>query len=257
MVLLPAGDPIVPLPRAHAHNDYNHARPLLDALHHGFGSVEADIFLTPEGHILVGHDQVQLQPERTLEALYLKPLQERARRNRGKIYPNGPTLMLLIDIKTEARSTYAALDELLRKYADLLTEVRDGVVVERAVTVVVSGNRPSLEELARQSPRYAGYDGRLSDLDRVLPAHLMPWISDNWALRIHWEGKSPLPEPERQRIRDIDRRAHGKGRKVRFWATPEKAAVWDVLIELDVDYINSDKLDALSEYLLDRTRRGK
>ena len=35
----------VPLERAHAHNDYEHARPLLDALAHGFCSVEADVHL--------------------------------------------------------------------------------------------------------------------------------------------------------------------------------------------------------------------
>jgi hypothetical protein len=34
----------VPLTRAHAHNDYLHARPLFDALDHGFCSVEADVW---------------------------------------------------------------------------------------------------------------------------------------------------------------------------------------------------------------------
>ena len=34
-----------PLIRAHAHNDYEHTRPLFDALDHGFGSVEADVHL--------------------------------------------------------------------------------------------------------------------------------------------------------------------------------------------------------------------
>ncbi|MEC4021166.1 hypothetical protein QMK28_34095, partial [Streptomyces sp. H27-D2] len=34
-----------PLRRAHAHNDFVHPRPLLDALSHGFASVEADIWL--------------------------------------------------------------------------------------------------------------------------------------------------------------------------------------------------------------------
>ena len=33
----------VPLARAHAHNDYEHPRPLRDALDHGFTSVEADV----------------------------------------------------------------------------------------------------------------------------------------------------------------------------------------------------------------------
>lgn len=41
----PTRTDVTPLPRAHAHNDYEHARPLLDALDHGFTSVEADVWL--------------------------------------------------------------------------------------------------------------------------------------------------------------------------------------------------------------------
>ena len=41
-----ADEPVTPLRQAHAHNDYEHPRPLLDALDHGFCSVEADVFLT-------------------------------------------------------------------------------------------------------------------------------------------------------------------------------------------------------------------
>jgi hypothetical protein len=36
---------VTPLPNAHAHNDYHHPRPLLDALDAGFCSVEADVFV--------------------------------------------------------------------------------------------------------------------------------------------------------------------------------------------------------------------
>ena len=35
---------VVPLMRAHAHNDFQHTRPLLDALDCGFSSVEADVY---------------------------------------------------------------------------------------------------------------------------------------------------------------------------------------------------------------------
>ena len=41
----PVAVPVRGLPRAHAHNDYMHERPLYDALSHGFGSIEADVFL--------------------------------------------------------------------------------------------------------------------------------------------------------------------------------------------------------------------
>ena len=64
---------VSPLPRAHAHNDYQHTRPLLDALNQGFCSVEADIYLV-EGQLLVGHDRDELSTERTLQSLYLEPL---------------------------------------------------------------------------------------------------------------------------------------------------------------------------------------
>src|SRR3954464_15559693 len=75
-----------PLPHAHAHNDYEHTRPLVDALSHGFCSVEADVFLI-NGQLLVGHTQLDLRPERTLEKLYLEPLRARVRANGGRIYP--------------------------------------------------------------------------------------------------------------------------------------------------------------------------
>src|SRR2546426_1011359 len=57
---------VVPLLNAHAHNDYEHSRPLLDALDQGFTSVEADVFPVA-GNLLVAHDFYALRPDRTLE----------------------------------------------------------------------------------------------------------------------------------------------------------------------------------------------
>src|SRR5688500_12101427 len=75
----------VPLLRAHAHNDYEHVRPLFDALDHGFCSVEADVYLI-DGALLVAHDRKDVKPERTLSALYLSPLLDRVKRNGGRVY---------------------------------------------------------------------------------------------------------------------------------------------------------------------------
>src|SRR3954463_3290153 len=91
---------LVPLERAHAHNDYEHARPLLDALDQGFCSVEADIHLI-QGHLLVGHDPRQLRPDRTLQSLYLDPLKKRIAENGGRVYRDGPTVTLMIDVKSD------------------------------------------------------------------------------------------------------------------------------------------------------------
>src|SRR5436305_9752705 len=75
-----AETPTLLLTNGFAHNDYEHRRPLLDALELGFCAVEADIYLTNK-QILVGHDWDKLSPQRTLESLYLEPLAQRVRAN--------------------------------------------------------------------------------------------------------------------------------------------------------------------------------
>src|SRR5436190_6302175 len=75
----------VPLIHAHAHNDYEHKRPLFDALSHGFCNVEADIWLV-NGRLLVAHDLRDTKPEKTLQSLYLEPLRALAKKHNGKIY---------------------------------------------------------------------------------------------------------------------------------------------------------------------------
>jgi N-acetylmuramoyl-L-alanine amidase len=244
----PAAPRVVPLRQAHAHNDYEHKRPLLDALENGFCSVEADIYLVDK-QLLVGHNRADLRPERTLEKLYLDPFRKLAQANGGRVYPDGPAVYLLVDVKSEARQTYAALDKVLARYAGILSVTRKGKFEARAVTVVVSGNRAQ-EAIAAQEVRYTGIDGRPGDLDSDKPAHLMPWISTSWGSQFNWRGKGPMPDKERARLRDFVRRAHQRGRLVRFWATPESTAVWKELLAAKVDLINTDKLPELRQFLL-------
>jgi hypothetical protein len=239
---------VVPLRHAHAHNDYEHKRPLFDALDNGFCSVEADVFLEG-GDLLVGHTRADLKPGRTLEKLYLDPFRERIKANGGRVYKGGPSIWLLVDVKSEAKSTYEALDRVLARYADILSVVRDNKFQNKAVTVVVSGNRAKAL-LAGQNLRYAGIDGRVSDLDSTEPAHLMPWISESWTSLFRWRGDGPMPDAERAKLREIVQKAHQHGRLVRFWATPEKTEVWQELRAAGVDLINTDQLAMLREFLL-------
>ena len=118
---------VVPLPQAHAHNDYRHQKPLLDALDHGFCSVEADVFLVG-GQLLVGHDRSELTPQRTFESLYLAPLTARVGANGGRVNADGPPVTLLIDIKTNGPSTWPVLHEALARHAEIFTRVENGRV---------------------------------------------------------------------------------------------------------------------------------
>jgi hypothetical protein len=239
--------------RAHAHNDYLHERPLYDALSRGFCSVEADVFLI-DGKLLVGHEPSQLKTGRTLEALYLDPLLLRVRNNSGEVYRGGPTFTLLVDIKSDGAETYAELDRVLEKYEEMLTSVRHGTVAPGAVTVIVSGER-AWQRIAADSVRYVGVDGRLSDLPSDRPIHLMPLISDRWDRVSTWSGQGPMPAADRSELRRVVHEAHAQRRLVRFWATPDepspqRTAVWAELLAAEVDFIGTDDLDGLRNFLL-------
>ncbi len=240
--------PPVPLPAAHAHNDYEHTRPLFDALACGFCSVEADIWLR-DGKLLVAHTPLGWKSSRTLQSLYLDPLRERAKRNGGKVYPDGPSFYLMIDVKTDAKETWAALAKVLDEYADLLTVTTDGKTEAKAVTVVLSGNTDR-EVVGKAAARRAGVDGRPKDLDTNPSPELVPWVSDAWKNHFKWDGTGDMPDAEREKLTEYVAKAHKQGRKLRFWATPDKPAVWKELQAAGCDFINTDKLDELQAFLL-------
>lgn len=238
---------VTPLPHAHSHNDYEHDRPLFDALDHGFNSVEADIYLV-DGKLLVAHVRGDVKPERTLEALYLDPLKKRINENGGRVFKNGPRFTLLIDLKSKPEPTFAALQKVLTKYANMLTTVENGKVREGAVTIVISGERPEFDANDK-GPRYVGLDGRPADLASELPAHFMPMISDNWSNQFKWKGAGDMPPKEKAKLKKMVDQAHAAGRVLRFWATPEKEPVWQELQTVGVDLINTDELARLEAFL--------
>ncbi|MGW6299845.1 phosphatidylinositol-specific phospholipase C/glycerophosphodiester phosphodiesterase family protein [Peribacillus butanolivorans] len=246
---------IVPLAKAHAHNDYEHARPLYDALDHGFTSVEADVWLK-DGELLVAHDEINVKPERTLQSLYLDPLKEKVKQNRGSVYKNrDQDFLLWIDIKSEDKATYEEIDKQLVEYKKMLTKFSKSKVNQGAVTVIISGNRPR-ELMENQKVRYATFDGRMSDLGSDAPNEFIPVISDNWTKYFTWQGVGEMPQAEREKLDHIVKTAHANGQMVRFWATPDAAlpsreAVWDEMLKAGVDLVNTDDLSALQQYLLE------
>ena len=238
----------IPLIRAHAHNDYEHKRPLFDALDHGFCSVEADIYLV-DGKLLVAHDRGQVKPERTLQALYLDPLRERVRKNGGRVYANGPECTLLIDLKSDWRTIYPVLRDVLKEYSDILSTFRSDARQTNAITAIITGNR-SLEMFNGEVVRYAAYDGPLSELDSNASANLIPWISSNWNSTFKWRGAGEMPPDQKQKLTQIVTKAHQHGRRVRFWATPDEARFWREMLADGVDLINADDLEGAQKFLL-------
>lgn len=240
-----------PLIKAHAHNDYLHSQPLFDALSYGYVSIEADIHLI-DGKLFVAHDRKDIVFERTLQALYLDPLYEIVKENGGYIYGKDIPFTLLIDIKTDADSTYLVLSALLKEYSNMITSYNHGEVKRGAVTIIVSGNR-NLELMKNENPRYAAYDGRPNDLDSNISSMLIPLISADWNSYFKWRGKGGIPNEEKEKLQQIINSAHQQGKQVRFWATDVASSMqhnfWNTLLENNVDYIGTDKLKELNNLL--------
>ncbi len=237
---------------AHAHNDYNHKRPLLDALDCNFKSIEADVFSIDDS-LFVAHDFNKIKPGRTLRDLYLNPLKNIINKNKGSVYGDSKDIILLVDIKDDGLRTYKVLHQILEEYKELLSSYDSGTKSSGAVTVIVSGNRPK-EYMKNQDIRYAGYDGRIPDLDSGTASSLMPLVSDNWNNYFSWKGKGEMPAEEKEKLHMFANKARKNGYLLRFWANPdrpgpERIAVWNELKKAQVDLIGTDDLKGLESVL--------
>jgi hypothetical protein len=246
----------IPLLHVHAHNDYLHEHPLFDAMDRGYCSVEADIHLVGTD-LLVAHDAKSIQPGRTLQSLYLDPMRQRIGENGGRLYRNGPPVVLLIDVKTPFNVTYPVLRNVLAGYADVLTSWKDGQKNQGAILAIVTGNRDQ-KTIAADNPRWCACDGGLADFQSDPSADLVPWISIPWKALFVWKAKDrPIPAFERQEIKDIVTIAHAQHRQVRFWGSPDNLAAWTELRSDDVDLLNTEDLPGCQTFLLREIATGK
>jgi hypothetical protein len=237
---------------AHSHNDYEHERPLFDALDCKFKSIEADVYSVGDS-LYVAHDFNQIKPGRTLRQLYLEPLKNEIIKNKGSVYGNGEEVILFIDIKDDALKTYQNLHRILTEYKSHLTSFAHEKKKQGSIMVVVSGNRP-FEFMQSQTIRYAGFDGRLENLDSGISPNLMPVVSDNWAKYFKWDGTGKMPEEENLKLKNYAEKAKKQGYILRFWNTPnrtaeQRKAVWTELKNAEVGLIGVDELKELREFL--------
>ncbi len=232
--------------RAHAHNDYEHERPLFDALQNGFLSIEADVHLYKWNDyyrtLLIGHDRVD-SASLSLEQLYLKPLDSLLKLNRGAVYKGDLNkFYLMIDVKTDADTTYQALKQLMNSYPRLKCTLYDC-----PIKILLSGNRP-LNQIIK---KYEGLalDGRPNDIGKGFSSDLMPIISDSYWNWCKWDGTQPPKSFELQKIRELAQYIHTEGKKFRLWAIPDNELAWQALLEAGVDLINTDHLKELHSFL--------
>ena len=213
-------------PAVHSHNDYEQNIPFWNALSAGCSSIEADVFLE-NGSLLVAHNKEDLSSARSLEDLYLKPLQSCIV---GNLYTFENNLQILIDQKTEGYATLKVLVATLQKYPSLINSER--------IKFVISGNRPKPEDYSHY-PAFIHFDFQQS---KVTPANLnkVALISLPFSAFSHWNGKGRLVEPEETKLKEIISYAHALGKPIRFWGTPDSPSAWYTFSHLGIDFINTD-----------------
>lgn len=231
--------PVYSVANAHSHNDYENNFPFTTAYNEQFGSIEADIFLWHDS-LIVGHTANDIQYKRTLEQLYLDPLQKKVIDNKGFPYKDTlRSLQLLIDVKTEAIPTINKLKEILAGYPLLIRSAK--------ISFVITGNRPAISTYGSY-PSYILFDGNLKQTYTSSELLKIPMFSDDLKAYTMWNGKGNIPKPDRILLDSFIQKVHQLGKKIRFWDSPDVPDAWYQFIHLGVDYINTDKIVELSSY---------
>jgi alkaline phosphatase len=224
----------------HSHNDYEQSTPFWMAWQEQFGSIEADIWLVG-GRVLVGHDTNEIKAGRTLEEYYVKPLLACVGKNNG--YPYADTsrrLQMLIDVKADSVATLAALIGLLDRYPAL----------EHCTCLkwVISGNRPDPARYASYPP-FIAFDGILHAQYTPEALSRIAMMSDDLRHYTRWDSRTGIPDTELTTLREAITRSHQLHLPVRLWDAPDFPAAWQQLMQLQVDYLNTDHIAELATYL--------
>ena len=240
---------IIPLPNAHAHNDYEHERPLLDALEQGFTQIEIDVYPIEED-LYVYHDpQQHWEKHRSLSSLYLKPLDHWINQHEGQVFEGyEQPIYLMIDIKRSPELAYENILKAIEPYGDWIIHKEGDTWTKGLVRIFISGARPRKQILEDQSA-WLALDGRPEDLGKGISSELMPVVSQNYWKLIQWKGDQKIKRKDRKKLKSLSSRVHKEGKKLRLWASPEKENVWQSLLKHGVDFINTDELEKASNWL--------
>lgn len=238
----------IPLP-GHSHNDYNREKPLIGALELGYRSIEVDIYLH-KGQLRVSHDPFGLDKKPTLEALYLEPLLKITQTEAAKYgLDSTEPLIIMIDFKNDAEDTYAALKPLLEKYKQMLTVAGNGAK-KAYVHILISGNKP-YASVAKENSRMVSLDYKF-DFCREHPSDVfITRASDTYKSYFTWNGKGEMPWQEKVMLDELINQAHTEGRQIRFWAMPETPETWKLFLDMGVDWIHVDDIEAFQAYYLE------
>lgn len=227
--------------QAHSHNDYEQENPFREAFNAEFGSIEVDLYLVNDS-LFVAHDLKDINPERTFTKLYLNPILGEIKKNNGSVYKKrNASLQLLIDFKTPSETTLKALVKILDPFKKYFAP-------SGSVTILISGNVPAPEDF-KKYPTYIQFDGRPETAYTTAQLAHIGLISQSFQKYTKWIGEGDLPKKDREKLTNLIEETHKKGKKIRFWATPDNIHSWKTLMSMDVDFLNTDRIQEMGDFL--------
>jgi alkaline phosphatase len=225
----------------HAHNDYEHNVPFSDAYALQLGSIEADVFLINDS-LFVSHSLKTLDRNVLLDGAYLSKLNTAVKKNNGFAYADkGRVLQLLIDLKTDSLNTLKAVINDIKKYPALLNNT--------SIRFVITGNQIPAEQF-NLYPAYILFDGNLDKPSHLQQLQRIGLFSANFAKFSKWKGDGPIPAADLEGIKAAIGKAHAQHKQIRFWGVPDTPGTWRIMMDLGVDFINTDKIAELARFLI-------
>jgi L-ascorbate metabolism protein UlaG (beta-lactamase superfamily) len=229
---------------AHSHNDYVNPIPFRLAYDNHFGSVETDIWAV-NNELYVAHSKAEIKPANTLDSLYIQPIVKIFRKNLGKAWIDySSSFQLLVDLKTLTEPTLSLLVEKLKNYPDVF----DTNVSKNAVRVVITGNRPVPADFSKY-PEFINYDGIIGQDYNEQQLKKVALYSENIKIFTPWNGEGSMVPKDKIRLQHIIDSVHAQNKKIRFWNAPDDINAWETFISMGVDYINTDHIVKLAEFL--------
>lgn len=228
---------------AHAHNDYLHEKPFLEAYSFNYGMIEADIFIQND-ELVVAHERKSIKSENTLMTLYINPLLQKIKENDGLAYSDGKRLRLLIDIKVEGDKVLRLLEKQLKPNRHLFDLKHNA----NAVQIIISGDMPKSEDYKNYDNIFY-FDGRQKAVYSKKNFKRIALVSTSILDFAKWNKEGIYSEKENLRLHNFVDSVHHVGKMVRFWATPNTLTSFKTLKNLGVDFIGSDDLVLLAEFL--------
>lgn len=221
--------------KVHSHNDYEQKIPFWYALGSGANSIEVDVFLE-NNELFVAHDKKNMTKKRTFESLYLNPIDKAL----GMNMITQESLQILIDIKTDAKTTLRQIVKSIEKYPTL--------TAQKKVSFVISGNQPKPEEYASY-PEFIVFDYQKLDNLTADQWKKVALVSLSFPQYSKWNGKGGLTEEDLPKITEVIKKAKSFGKPFRFWAIPDGKTSWEFFTHNGVDFINTDHPKECVEYV--------